>query len=536
MGGNLSEPFSKNSLSFLEQESLIEDSEVILNVFHQQITVWSEGIISSYIKKNIGRYSKNISIMIKTGIKLLEKTINGEYKPDNSLAITVSSQTVICLLRYTIFAYYDVRNDSIQELNSIFMDPSYAVTIYSALIGCLHLPHSTVRSIEPHWGSSTRDDSKFDWQRIQVIECLMMMRKLSTTEIMFPSELFLKSVLNMMRYYQQPKLQKRIMNLDRRRHLIQASLLLILYFNHSLTDLRFTIQESLEAFSPLLSDLNRYNGIEDIDTFLIPLGMHFLQFLISDNTVLEHLSITLITNILHIIDRHRSKSTASSALLLMEFILSFPSLCLSLNVPCLSFESDWPVHRGTHSDLIIEVVGRCGLLSNDYTVVTSVIISEILPFSANLCYLSAVTIYKVLALLHEQNEENSTLLLLKSIHYCINRSVRENIPLVIVTMKQSQLLISLNKKYSNVEEIIQMVSFIKNINQELKQIGGKFKAEELEVFFKDPACEHFAIPVLHPPTVSFESQTQIFKCTESLVDKFLEEKYGFKEKKNLLKL
>jgi hypothetical protein len=94
-------------------------------------------------------------------------------------------------------------------------------------------------------------------------------------------------------------------------------------------------------------------------------------------------------------------------------------------------------------------------------------------------------------------------------HYIVNRSINENVPLVIVLMKDSKLLIGVLKMISSFNECDQLLSPAKNIHQELEQMETKVKSTELEKFFDDPLCERFALMVLKLPQIEFDAVAQI---------------------------
>ena len=220
----------------------------------------------------------------------------------------------------------------------------------------------------------------------------------------------------------------------------------------------------------------------------------------------------------------------------MSYILSYQSICLSLSTPCLSFESDIPVHRGSYFDVFFEIVTRTVFLFPELIEIACVAISFILPCANNLSYTSGVSIFKLLqfafsqytisSLKTTQSQENLNYsacykMLTNAIHYNINRSVRENIPLVIVMMKNAKLLTKILKHDTEYDECDQLLLFIKNVNAELRQSGKSFKASELEVFFTDPSCEHFTLPVLRAPRPDYDFSTGIDFILEKLSSSFI---------------
>ena len=162
-------------------------------------------------------------------------------------------------------------------------------------------------------------------------------------------------------------------------------------------------------------------------------------------------------------------------------------------------------------------------------------LSLILPYSANLSYSSVSALLNFLGHLFQSHSIKITKILISSIHFCINRSIRENIPLMIMLMKNLSLFCHILKKEPDFEECKQLILLIKSINSELKQNGTTFTSNDLELFFSDPSCEHFASPVLRPPIIDFDFIANLEKPIKNMLLDFAQENgasEAFKEFRN----
>jgi hypothetical protein len=260
-------------------------------------------------------------------------------------------------------------------------------------------------------------------------------------------------------------------------------------------------------FQPLIANLQFTFAGHEHERVVLPLLLNVLKLAGTDHRIVDNSTLALILNALHCVDLLRNRKKAMISLFVLAAIVSFPSVCISLNEPCTLFESETPVHRGSYVDVLLEVVVRGA--SPSYLEISAMIISAVIPYASNLSYSSAVSIFKFLETLVSSNKLQSISVIVVAIHYVVNRSIRENVPLVIVLMKNSKLLIGVLKMIPNFDECDQLLSLAKTINQELKQMGTKVKSTDLEKFFDDPSCERFALPVLRPPQIEFDAAAQI---------------------------
>ncbi|KAH0791362.1 hypothetical protein GPJ56_004717 [Histomonas meleagridis] len=316
---------------------------------------------------------------------------------------------------------------------------------------------------------------------------------------------FITSISNLLQYY---------LNLTNKSHfhlqqnLLESSLLLILILNAEITE-KQTV-DFINTYLQTKSD----DFTTDSQPLIITLIFNILRLATTNDSSTNTINIPLILSALHLIDIEPNSIYTPIILYVIAWIVSFPSLTIGLNDPCTFFSCKTPIHRGTYSDALIEIVSRLGI--QRYKLV-SLIISYVIPYSTNLSYSSAVNIFKAINISLEANDKETTKMLISAIHFMINQSVRDNVPTVIVMLKNSNILIKAMKENKDCEECQQVVQFIKSINQELKQIGKAFSSSELELFFQDPNCEHFAIPVLRPPQIEFDFNVEFGKYLKLLL-------------------
>jgi hypothetical protein len=240
---------------------------------------------------------------------------------------------------------------------------------------------------------------------------------------------------------------------------------------------------------------------------VLPVLLNITKIAPTDDRLVDTSHLGLIVNALHCVDCLRGRKKFLIALFVLASIVSFPSIAIALNAPCTSFESELPVHRGSYADILLEVVARA--TTQGSLRLSCLIIAAVVPYAKKLSYSSAVSLFKLLEFIIGSGNSLLITMILSAIHYAVNRSIRENVPLVIVLMKNSKLLSGILRNSPTFEECDQLLSVAKNINQELKLLGSKVKSTDLERFFDDPSCERFALAVLRPPQIEFDYVAEI---------------------------
>ena len=382
------------------------------------------------------------------------------------------------------------------------------------------------------------DESYLNLNRLTIIESLLLLK---TSKVPFPEFLDLEldkieknananlrimtlcikktcgSILSTLKYYLNATTKSMFTSIPSIHlipHLLQATLLLFRLLNIDVVS-----DDIIQIYKPVISDDDHKFSLEDIQTFALPLLFNLESISLKDDSIIDSSGLPLIIKALTICDQRKD----SSSLCALAILLSFPSTAISLNIPCVSFESNKPVHRGSYADIVIEIASRQNI---SLLQVIVLIIVNVVPYASNLSYCSAIAIFRILSIAQNNNDLKSVKMIISAIHYAINRSVRENVPLVILVMKNSKMLININKELNNLEECEQLVSFVKNVNQELKQLGDRFRSSELEKFFNDPSCEHFALPVLRPPQADFDLSKMIQNQTNVLVKDYIKNETG----------
>ena len=288
-----------------------------------------------------------------------------------------------------------------------------------------------------------------------------------------------------------------------------------------------------QLFDTIIQNINKQNGLEELKSIFLPLSFqlyfNYLKIIENEsrteqeNSLIDNEKINnqILINLLHLVDINGKSSIAKGCFYVLSLFLSLEPIKKCLNLPCSSFESSWPVHRGSLCDLIIEIVTRYSTLNQ--TLLHSCVdcISTIIPSASNISYVSAVSLMKLISKGSELKDEYIIDNIIKAIHFAINRSIRENVPLVIVLLKNSKMFLQMHKLREDFEELASLVTFVKNVNQELKQMGTTFKSAELEAFFQDPACEHFANPVLKPPELDYINDSHYKESIYCMVDTYI---------------
>jgi hypothetical protein len=283
-------------------------------------------------------------------------------------------------------------------------------------------------------------------------------------------------------------------------------------------------EDTMVMFSPRIGSARIACSASEYEFVILPVLLNIIKIAPTDDRLVDTSNLGLILNALHCVDCMRGRKKFMTALFVLASIVSFPSISISLNEPCTSFESELPVHRGSYADVLLEVVTRT--TTHGSLRLSCLIIAAVIPYASNLSYSSSVSLFQLLEFIVNSGDSHLTTMILSSIHYIVNRSIRENVPLVIVLLKNSKLLSSILKANPTFEECDQLLSVAKNINQELKLLGSKVKSTDLERFFDDPSCERFALPVLRPPQIEFDYIAEIGQHAANLAAYYLFSEIG----------
>ena len=319
----------------------------------------------------------------------------------------------------------------------------------------------------------------------------------------------------------------------------QKSILLMLVFlelvedNIILNDAEKIKEEKRSMFSLLVQNITKQSGIDELKTLFLPLVFqlyfNYMNIIEKETKTDEETDFVentkynsqLLINLLHLVDVNGKNYISRGCFYALSLFLSMDPIKKCLNIPCTSFESSTPVHRGSICDILIEIAYRNSVVNPSILHSCVDCISTALPHASNISYVSAVSIINLILKGNKLKDEYVIDNLIKAIHFSINSSIRENVPLVIVLLKNSKMFIQMSKVRTSFEELNSIVTFAKNVNQELKQMGTTFKSAELESFFQDPACEHFANPVLKPPEQNFINNTNYMESIYCIIDSYI---------------
>lgn len=474
-------------LSLLESNDILETSKYWAELFSYDFSNINISNLQSHISNIYLEKPYNFHLLIKIcGLRLQEIDQN----QSNNLK---QIKTIIILLRTTIpiiassGCQISVFN---QTINSKVKLGSF---LTSYLIKLLHFSGFTLNSKCETWCQNSNDDLIFIPNRIYLIDLLILFKYVGIPLPEFDHSQLFNSVISTLTFYLNSTSRKSFSSM---RKLLQSSILFLLLLKAD-----FSLHTS-QLYHILANDHTRKFTKEENTSFILPFIYSLLSVIAKDDSIIDTCGLPLIVHTLYICDQLPNIISISA----IAAILSFPSSSIALNVPCVSFDSVTPLHRGSYADIVIEVVSRQKVRMLKPIVM---VIVNVIPYSSNLSYGSAISVFKVLSASHAQQDHESVKLIVSAIHYTINRSIRENIPLVILVMKNSKLLQSIHLENENFEECEQLVSFVNNVNQELKQIGTTFQSSELEKFFNDPSCERFTLPVLRPPQIDYDLQNEI---------------------------
>ncbi|OHT07411.1 hypothetical protein TRFO_24361 [Tritrichomonas foetus] len=462
-------------------------------------------------------YSKkpyNFHLAIKMCGLELEKIIKNDHKLDHEI------ETVTNIL-YLILPTVISAGCHISVLNQCAKGKiKLGAFLAKNLMTFLHYKDFTIEgeNNDSNWYSKSSDiDSirNLDQNRLLIVEILLLLKTVGVSFREFDTHQLVKSIQNLLSFYLNSPSRRNYFTI---RRLLQTSFILMLLLKTAVFS-----EETIQIYQPIINTADRKNYSEEFNTFLLPMIFNFISIAEKDDSIIDSSNLSLIVNILHICDQLKDISSMSA----LAMVLSFPSVSISLNTACTSFESDVPVHRGSYADIVIELVSRQSM-SMLKTIVLVVV--NVIPYASNLSYGSAISIFKLLTVADANKDSNSVKMIVSAIHYTVNRSVRENIPLVILVMKNSKLLMNINREFEGFEECEQLVSFVKNVNQELKQLGPRFRSSELEKFFNDPSCEHFALPVLRPPQIDLDISKEIDHQVKNIAALYAINQIGVKPK------
>lgn len=498
-------------ISLLGSKDIVETSKYWPQLFSYDFSNTNLSNLQNYISSIYPNKPYNFHLSIKMcGLKLQEII----EKKDNDNCLN-KINTIVIFLRVVLpviissGCHISVLNQFIEN------DQKLGSFLASTLIILLHYKDFTIIKEGGLWYQDQENETSLEANRLNLIELLILLKTIGINFQNFDQQMIAKSVSSMLTFYFHFSSRK---SLNIVRKLLQSSILFLLLLKTNLES-----DDTIQMYHMLTNDSDNKFLQDENNTFVLPLIYSLLFIASKDDSIIDSSGLPLIINTLYLCDQQKDVSSLNA----LALILSFPSTSIALNTACISFESSVPVHRGSYADIVIEVVTRqsMSLLKPIVMVLVNVI-----PYASNLSYGSAISIFKILSTAQSQKDKESVKMIVSAIHYAVNRSVRDNIPLVILVMKNSKLLIAINKEYEMFEECDQLVSFVKNVNQELKQIGAIFQSSELEKFFNDPSCEHFALPVLRPPQIDFDLGEEIDKQAKNMAALYIINQIGVQPK------
>lgn len=488
MGNSQSSDTSLSHLLSLSKQDIDEESVYWESFFTWELPLHSLSAIASAFHSIYSEKPGNI----RTGISVCAKKLGEQIaRLDDDFSPDIFEKTIHSMVSFLFYAMPEIIMDAPGALRD-----GVGERLAKSVLTLLQRKVFSLVGKSTHWYESRKSESHLDEFRVMVVHVLLGLKLINVEFNVVPD--FVTSVkLLMNKYFNAPSRK----TLKLQRELIQGSLnLLIVTDNCSKLD-----------FSDVLS--NTFIE-EDYQTFGLSLALVILKNAKEDPMIIENIRNGLSSILLNLIYTMPNSNNTHIVLFSLLYAFSFPSISIGLNNQNISFYSKFPIHRGTYADNLIELLSK---VEQKHLKLISLIISTIIPHTRNLSYFSSITIINILKSSFIQKDIQTTRTIIKSIHYLINQSVRDNIPFIILLLKNFHLILDIKKEITDSEECEQIISFIKNINQELKQFGKKFTSVELENFFADPSCENFAIPVLNSPQIEFDFQAQFEQNVKSLV-------------------
>mgnify|MGYP004702478345 CR=1 FL=1 len=287
-----------------------------------------------------------------------------------------------------------------------------------------------------HWYENSVNENHYDEFRLMLVQILIMLKTININFDINPD--FGISVTFLLKYYFNTPLKK---SLTLQRELINASLNLLLVINNF---------NKLDLYVISRNELIE----EDYNEFVLSLSLCILKKakedpMSVDNRIRKPLSLML----LNLISINPTSDYIEYILFTLLYAYSFTSLSIEFNVTNISLFLKYPIHRGTYADTLIELLSK---VNPKYYKLVSLIISAIIPYTQNLSYLSSITIINILKLVFTKNDFQLTRAMIKAIHYLINRSVRDNIPFIILLIKNSSLILNIKNSINDFEECEQI--------------------------------------------------------------------------------
>ena len=429
---------------------------------------------------------ENLALSVRVCAEKLSRLVNNEQTHPNEFI------TVFSILRQVLPVLVS-HNQHIKLFGQVMDNKSrMGVCLVECLGRSLHLEGVTLRSGSRVWCESS-DERELGAVRLSVVESLLLLKQIGVNFTKFECDLFVESVASLTSSY--------LESTSRQSMKVTAKLLSACYLLILSCDRVVIPSDEKDLFRNVINGSDKFFSKEEYGTAVLPILFNIVKIATMNDGIIDSSGVSLVLNALHCIDTMANKDKELISLFALAAILSFPSTCIALNEPCRSFDSDTPVHRGTYADILLEIMSRA---SPKFVKMNSLIVSAVIPYAANLSYGSALHIFRLLSIAYRTKHTQSMKSLVCAVHYLINRSICENVPLVIVLLKNSKMLLTIYKEDPGFEECEQLVSLIRNVNQELKQFGTRMNASELEKFFSDPSCEHFTMPVLRPPQTDFD--------------------------------
>ena len=430
---------------------------------------------------------------IVLAVRVCADKLSRLMKVDEFDSVSASVLVRVCVLLRYVLPVIVSNNQHIKMFGQVLDNGvRMGMHLVECLCKCLHLEGVTVSKKGLKWHEGV-EDKNMELVRLNVVETLLLLKQIGVNFTKFHCEDLVESAVSLTSFYLQAASRVALKSTSK---LLAATYLLVLSCGEVVAT-----GDTVELFKNVINGNERFFSNEEYDTIVLPLLFNIVKIASTNDGIIDSSGVSLVLNALHCVDKMRNKSKELISLFALASIVSFPSSCIALNDPCRSFDSETPVHRGTYADILLEILSRG---TTKFVKMNSLIVSSVIPYAANLSYGSALHVFRMLTIAYRSRHQQSVKSIVCAVHYLINRSICENIPLVIVLLKNSKLLMTIYKDDPAFEECEQLVSLVRNVNQELKQFGTRMNASDLEKFFSDPSCEHFTIPVLRPPQIDFD--------------------------------
>ena len=487
MGGNSSRPLDAAVLGPMATYQAIADDDEYWNVLFARAVVRDKKGDVKFLPKHMTSIAKTrpntLRQLVRLGIVKLIDLIHicKLLEPENVNQIEVTMTTIVTMIKYALFE--SAKQHEIQNLLSTRYDECGVVgeTLVTTMTRLVHLKNTTLMPGQDHWCSGASDDGRHDELRKAVLDVLLVVEVRGFPLIDFPRKLFVASTISTLLFYYKSTRPVRLANARMRAKLIQVCLIFMLYNQMTVDEMGITENDYPEVFSPLTDSLNRMCAFMESDTFMVPLMLHYLS--VASDNLLDRSPLILIENILHLTDWWRQKQSAKVCLMIIAKMVQLPGILQTSQCMCHNYNSDWMVHMGSWSSVILEVAVRTADQPKA---------RELIPLAVTIgCFMMrqaktiSPTVFKMFfdMLRLGTTDLECQKLVIRTLHFIVSRERFEHPLILVQVLKRHNFLETVHKRDAEFVECTQLLEWIQRQNAELLKVKDKFSTGNLVDLF-----------------------------------------------------